>query len=401
MSGVVQTSERSGLGQNTGFGPFLALSNEQSTTPEDGPIALANQVPFGSVAPVRLNQVNRDGYAVIEIAPYGRAAHRAGQIVRTQVFERADAEAMANEFNGRIASRVGLGAPFYIGHPDDPLFADRYKDTRAYGRIKKLEAGPNALLAHVKFNSAGLQLIRDEAFSGHSPRWFANETRRGEWHPYQLISAGFTNEPNLEVPALSASNEKQNQELKTKHQEQLNMNPIRDLLLMLGLIKPADPDTAYPGAIESLANEKRDLQAQVDVLTAERDTALSEMTALANERDQKMALANTLAAAQVDGLITSGRVIKDKRDAALAKITSAAADALPDATALSNEFGPATPIKTGATIPPGSAQQRQPGTDAEASARRIALANELDPKNFDRGWQLAKAKDPALFGVAA
>jgi len=102
--------------------------------------------------------------------------------------------------------------PWYIGHPDHPAFSDRYKDTRAYGRIKELEARDDGLWASVKFGNEGESLIADESFHGHSVNWFLREDpkQKGVWRPYKLKSVGFTNEPNIPVPPLTSANEAAN-----------------------------------------------------------------------------------------------------------------------------------------------------------------------------------------------
>ena len=103
------------------------------------------------------------------IAPYGDWPNSQG----LQRFQPEDARSLVNEFNSFLNSpqRI-LGLPWYVGHPDHPAFAERYKDTKAYGRIKKLEARDDGLYAGVRFNGDGEKLIADESFHGHSVNWF-------------------------------------------------------------------------------------------------------------------------------------------------------------------------------------------------------------------------------------
>ena len=180
------------------------------------------------------------------LVPYGRHPNAQGM----QVFEKADAENIVRDF-GHFAN-IGvkmLGAPFYIGHPDHPAFATRYKDTRAYGRIKALKAGDEGLMANIKWSPEGKRLIESEAFHGHSVNW-RMQPSGGVFRPVSLKSVGFTNEPNIAVPPVMAN-------------EKLQMN--KTLALLLGL-----PDTATEAEIQAkcttMANELQTAQATIVAL---------------------------------------------------------------------------------------------------------------------------------------
>lgn len=140
------------------------------------------------------------------VAPYGDWPNKQG----LQRFTKADAQAICNEFHSVLNTpqRI-LGAPWYVGHPDHPAFNERYKDTKAYGRIKKLEAREDGLWAGVRFNGDGEKLIADEAFHGHSVNWFLKQDDRDKraWRPFRLKSVGFTNEPNIPVNPVTTANE--------------------------------------------------------------------------------------------------------------------------------------------------------------------------------------------------
>jgi hypothetical protein len=137
-----------------------------------------------------------------------------------QVFEPADAQSIINNFTkfANIGERM-VGLPFYIGHPDHPDFKERYKDGKAYGRIKELqvrgsrEGHPeDGLFANVKWSKEGLELLANEAYHGHSVVWHLRPTGKArEYRPVMLKSVGFTNEPNMPVTPISlAANEKEN-----------------------------------------------------------------------------------------------------------------------------------------------------------------------------------------------
>ena len=83
------------------------------------------------------------------LAPYGNWPNADG----LQKFERSDAEAVVGSFHSLVntAARF-IGLPWYVGHPDHPAFAQRFKDTSAKGRIKQLEVREDGLWANVKWN---------------------------------------------------------------------------------------------------------------------------------------------------------------------------------------------------------------------------------------------------------
>jgi len=162
----------------------------------------------------------------VQLTPFGRFKNAGGM----QEVKPEDVQAMVNEFQsmGNLPQRV-MGLPWYIGHPDHPSFRDTYKDTRAYGRIKGLEArhdpecqrcaafvnskaaascAEHGLFANVKWSEPGKKLIESEAFHGHSVNWFLQKVGQ-VFRPFSLKSVGFTNEPNIPVPAIMSANERQ------------------------------------------------------------------------------------------------------------------------------------------------------------------------------------------------
>lgn len=156
---------------------------------------------------------NGDGYAPntdsgltrVQLAPYGDFPHGGG----LQRFTREDAKAIVNEWEGlnKVANPAKwMGIPWYVGHPDHPAFKDRYKDGRAVGRVKQLEAGNDGLYGLVKFNQIGKELVNTEQFHGHSVNWRVRQ-EGGVWRPFSLKSVGFTNEPNIPVQPVLKANE--------------------------------------------------------------------------------------------------------------------------------------------------------------------------------------------------
>ena len=142
----------------------------------------------------------------VNIAPYGDWPNAQGM----QRVTKDDAQVIVNEFNSLMHTPQRLlGAPWYIGHPDHPAFNEKYRDTKAYGRIKKLEAREDGLYAGVRFGDEGERLIADEAFHGHSVNWYLRQDKADKtvWRPFRMKSVGFTNEPNIPVPTLTTANE--------------------------------------------------------------------------------------------------------------------------------------------------------------------------------------------------
>jgi hypothetical protein len=142
----------------------------------------------------------------VMLSPFGDWPNQQG----LQRIQKQDADNIVQSFNSitNIAHKT-IGLPFFIGHPDHPAFSDRYKDGKAYGRIKTLEARNDGLWAGVRFGAEGEKLISDEAFHGHSVNWFLKEdpNAKGVWRPFKLKSVGFTNEPNIPVPPVTTANE--------------------------------------------------------------------------------------------------------------------------------------------------------------------------------------------------
>lgn len=188
-------------------------------------------------SPTFSNEFKADGDdTLVQLSPFGRFPNVQG----LQVFNAADAKSISGDFIANTRMALGLGLPWYVGHPDHPLHKERYRDGAAYGRIKSLEAkhDPNCpacaafanskegtvepcrehgLFAKVKFNEKGKKAIANEEFHGHSVNWRLKKVGN-EWHPFSLKSVGFTNEPNIPVPAILSANELlRGEELRAAH----------------------------------------------------------------------------------------------------------------------------------------------------------------------------------------
>ena len=163
-----------------------------------------------------VNELRSDGNW-IQLSPYGDWPHPDG----TQRFTKADATNCVNEFNSlaNTLNRV-MGLPFYIGHPDHPAFKARYTDTKAYGRMKQLEAREDGLWANMKWSQAGKDMVNEEQFHGHSVNWRVRKGADGFWHPFSVKSAGFSNEPNIPVQPITHANEVQDTDVENDLQNE-------------------------------------------------------------------------------------------------------------------------------------------------------------------------------------
>ena len=332
-----------------------------------------------------------DGW--VRLSSYGEFPHDQG----TQRFMKADAMELVNEFNSLLGTpRRMLGIPWYIGHPDHPKFKDRYTDTKAYGRIKGLEAREEGLFANVKWSPAGEELIRAEAFHGHSVNWGCRRIN-GAYVPVRLKSVGFTNEPNIEVDPITLANE-----------EDTLMK--KQLIEKLGL--PADATDEQVLAAVDLANEAKSRADQADADKAAAEAAKTEAdTALANEVTAKTAaetakseadtareaaetaLANERSARVtllLDGAIRDGKITPADRDRWQAELTESF-----DAKVV--ELANAKPvIKTAAR----TANLGQRKETSAASDKVVELVNERMSKtneDWTVAWAVVKRENPALF----
>ncbi len=354
------------------------LANEAGETEE--PQLLGNEFAPG-----------QDGWVML--APYGDFQHSQG----IQRFTKEDAEGLCNEFNGLLGlpSRL-LGLPWYIGHPDHPKFKDRYPDTKAYGRIKGLQAREEGLFANVKWSAAGEDLIRSEAFHGHSVNWGAVK-RAGVWRPVRIKSVGFTNEPNIPVTPVTLANE-------------VEESMKQQMLEKLGL--PADATDEQILAAVDLANEakQRADQAATEKATAEA-AKLEAETALANETAAKTAAETAAETLKAEKLKAEEALANERAariglllDGAIAAGKVTAADRSRWETDLEANFeAKATELANAKPVIKTVATTKNLGQRKEASAasdKVVELVNErmaATGEEWTPAWAAVKREHPALF----
>lgn len=160
----------------------VTASNEADV--EEGTVGAANALSPG-----------QDGWLLL--APFGDHPHARG----LQRFTREAADGMVRFFNslrGRLARKFG-GVPVFIGHPDDPAFANQpgHNDTRAYAWIQKMDARADGLWVLPKWSEAGRAILTNAFYKYLSPRWAMRPLGNGNYAPARLISVGLTNSPNI------------------------------------------------------------------------------------------------------------------------------------------------------------------------------------------------------------
>ena len=107
----------------------------------------------------------------IPLASYGNWPH--GE--RIQYLDERVAQALVAHFKGLRGTwnRLFRRVPVYLGHPDDPHFAQDpvHQDGTPYGWVMQLEARCDALWALIKWTPEGRMLHSQGPYGYCSPRW--------------------------------------------------------------------------------------------------------------------------------------------------------------------------------------------------------------------------------------
>lgn len=347
-----------------------------------------------------VNEFHQDGEWV-QLAPFGRWDN----VVGLQVFSPEDGREMVNEFQRLLnaPSRL-LGLPWYVGHPDHEPLKQRYKDTRAYGRIKELEAREDGIYGRVKFSAAGRQMIEDEAFHGHSVNWAMKRGADGQLHPFRLKSVGWTNEPNIPVAPITAANELQDPAMREKLLEALGLAADAtddDIMNAITALKEPDKDDApappnLPPAPDAAANERQiaAIKAERDAMKAERDAekarAATAETQAVNERHRSRDLL-------VSQGVREGKILVSEQNAWKTKFDT-------DFTEAANELQNAKP-KLNTSNRVGSLGVRNANLNTDRSMQIQDAVNERRAKfpqeAYDQSFAAVKKANPELFAAQA
>lgn len=156
-----------------------------------------------------------DGWQLL--APYCNAPMPDGS-AGTQVFTRAEADAIVENFRGKarklLSKLIPIGSPAvpcYNGHPDSGdlgVLADDARDPEIYARVSELEARDDGLYGIVnKVEPLFSRLKEAVSRLEISPFWLCRRDG-GKLYPERLISLGFVPKGNLPGAAvINAANE--------------------------------------------------------------------------------------------------------------------------------------------------------------------------------------------------
>jgi len=182
-----------------------------------------------------------------------------------RVLQRIDAQAgnsMLDDLGGWLKRKL-VGRPIFNGHPyhPDKNEAAKWPDKRSRGTIKEITVGNEGITLEPSYNQLGKGEVDDGQFLFHSPQWRmepvmgangAQEVKHGMpvFRPTSLHSAGLTNNPNLDVPALVAANEE------ATGSDPLDLAELLAVLKQQNVVKDGDDKTAILAALSSLFREK-------------------------------------------------------------------------------------------------------------------------------------------------
>lgn len=271
--------------------------------------------------------------------------------VGLQVFDREAAEEIvkaANSLRSRMATTF-RGEPIYVGHPDEPSWAQANPAVRmeAVGRMPEFQVTDAGLKIRHAWNEEGKRLIGGEApvYDSYSPRWGMRPITyqgRKAFRPVELYSIGLTNRPNIPGTMIGL-----NEALPTdpfssaKKQTTTTMKELLiKLLAALGHTVAADtPDESFAGLVDTATGKIKDMKPAAEVAAANEkllaaETQLTaarrEVTTAVNEaatlRTQFAAERSARAAVIVAVAVNEGRIPEAQRAEWLGKLTADKAD---------------------------------------------------------------------------
>lgn len=251
--------------------------------------------------------MDENGWTTI---PYGMWPHDKGY----QRFGMKQAEAIVDAFKSLAGKfkRVIVGLPVFKGHPDNPEFANKYRDKTEYGQVADMEANDDGLRLRQVLSNGGSQLVSN-GLDRISPNWYVRdtgETKNGRpiYEPTSIKSVGLVDKPN--IPNLSLVNHAS---------PSTPMN--KELLKLLGLADDATDEqistavtalSKRPTEVElaNVKNEKSVLETKVTELTKDRDSEKNRADlgaqALANEKTSRIKTS-------LDAAIKSGKIVAADR----------------------------------------------------------------------------------------
>ncbi|HBC2028290.1 TPA: peptidase, partial [Vibrio cholerae] len=159
-------------------------------------------------------------------------------LIPAGTFQGIDGRTWNNSNPNAIIQRFTKKRPFDVEHSTH-IKAPNGEPAPAYGWITSLENRNGEIWGFVELNAEGREMIEEKKYAFYSPA-FGYDKETGVI--YSIESSGFTNNPNLNVPALN-------------RQEENEMKLPQLILAALGLAETATEQDAVI-AINSLKSEK-------------------------------------------------------------------------------------------------------------------------------------------------
>lgn len=152
-------------------------------------------------------------------------------------FQGNDGRSWTNHNPDAIVAAFTKKRPFDVEHATH-IKAPKGEEAPAYGWITKVENRGGEVWGYVEWNAEGREIIEEKKYAFYSPAFNYDATGV----VLSLESSGFTNSPNLDVPALN-------------RQEENPMKLPQIIAAALGLAETATEEQAVT-AINSLKSEK-------------------------------------------------------------------------------------------------------------------------------------------------
>ena len=122
------------------------------------------------------------------LCPYGNWNHIQGM-------QRVDSVSLKKmQRASRFSMLIGAGIPIYIGHPDE----NPKSKAKPVGKIVRIFEVHGGIGIEARYCTSAYEKIANGEIKSMSPRWQMEKLPSGEYRPIRLISAGLTNNPNIE-----------------------------------------------------------------------------------------------------------------------------------------------------------------------------------------------------------
>jgi hypothetical protein len=386
--------------------PFLTAINNASVTAVNEVIGVFNELTLAEGE-------KEKRYLYCRYGTYPQTVPGVGVI--QQVVDREAAEQIVANFRQAAGMEVLFkGVPHYEGHPDDPAWLAQNPGHKAIavGRIKKVEAGEDAIYVTSIFNTLGVPLLSGAApaYDGHSPRWRMSPIpgKPKHFRPVMLISDGLTNNPNIPgsrialnagVPGQPSPDDNPNDGGQTENQNDENMKLTPEALKALGFAPDATPsETDISTAIVRLMGEKQSADAAKVTAESEATAANTKVITLTT---QLSAAHGKLSETVASNAVKEGRITEADKPKWITALNT-------DLDGESAKLATLMPVlNTSSKLPDLGGRRDANVLDAQGNietmntaARAYAAEHNIDISNAEgwgRAWNGAKAAKPEVF----